>query len=462
MNREQPSPGEHAAESSSEDAQPSETWSAALVSLAVIVPPVAAVLSISLYVLPWPKGASWPGNVAVLVAILVTLLAWAGAAAVLQGSCSAQRADPDAYGTLLTRLEALEAQTGLSGAAAPPPSVHDETTHAAWREVVRCDRAIHQAFGKPGMPWILGTGYVQMWMVLHNLEEAWIELEPWTSLIRDAVLDEARLMGSTLDNRDDLLDQLRLAVQQLGSDAARYLAKLPAVPVPCPPPAAATPPSEAGAATLPSEAGAASASTTSATPPVGETQARAILRSVRHAINEYRDTRRGGLIRARNQLMATVFVTGITVYLLLAIALVQHAPNTAIVGAAACFLVGAGVGLFNRLSAQSASDNAVDDFGLSVARLTLTPVFSGLAAVGGVLLAATVFSTVLGSLGAPPVSSPKSLSLQDIYNLGRDPFNVVVAAVFGLTPSLFLAGIQQQGDRLKADLKSSQASSRGP
>jgi hypothetical protein len=189
---------------------------------------------------------------------------------------------------------------------------------------------------------------------------------------------------------------------------------------------------------------------------------------VRQAINEYRDTRRGGLVRARNQLMATVVVTGITVYLLLALALVLRAPVEAIVGSAVFFLVGASVGLFNRLSGQSASDNAVDDFGLSVARLTLTPVFSGLAAIGGVLLTAMLFSTILTPLTGQQDSSSLSVasqslsqSLDAIFNVVRFPFNIVVAAVFGLTPGLFLAGLQQQSDRLKADLKSSQASSRG-
>jgi hypothetical protein len=442
----------------------------------VIVPQVAAVLTITWYVVPWPRTFHWLSDLAVLLGVLITGAVWALAALIVQPTCTAERADPDTYGTLLGRLEVLEAQAGLSvssSTSAPPvaatqfatadqaadvsPAAEDPRATAK-RELARCGAMVRQLFDQPGVAWVLASGYVHVWMLLHTMDEALIELEPREILIRDALLDEARLAGSALDNRADLLEQLRLAVQHLGPDAAMYLAKQPPTGGPCPPPAAQQDAPSGLAAAAPA------AANNAVTARQGETQARAILRTVRHAINEYRDTRRGGLVRARNQLMATVLVTGITVYLLLALAIALGAAKSAIVGAAAFFLVGAGVGLFNRLSAQSTSDNAVDDFGLSVARLTLTPVFSGLAAIGGVLLTALLFSTILApssATGASAHAAAASQSLVDIYNVGRFPFSLVVAATFGLTPGLFLAGLQQQSDRLKADLKSSQASSRG-
>jgi hypothetical protein len=463
------------------DGQTYGKWTAAFFSLAVLVPQVAAVVSVALYVGDWPHQIAWLSNFAVPIGIALTLFIWALGALVLKESCTAQRMDSDTYGTLLSRLEILEAQAGLTApptstpSASPPapaaPSVaaapartnpvvtqqalDDHGKSAALREVKRSSKAIRAAFRQAGMPWVLATGYVQVWTLLHAMDEALIEIEPCEAVVSDALLDEARLAGSTMDNRDDLLEQLRLAVHHLGPDASAYLVKQPPIKTPCPPPSPSQPPSDGT-----------DAHATPAAACEAQAQARATLRTVRHAINEYRDIRRGGLVRARNQLMATVLVTGITVYLLLGLAILLRAPAEAVVGAVVFFLVGASVGLFNRLAGQSTSDNAVDDFGLSVARLTLTPIFSGLAAIGGVLLTTMLFSGVLTPLTNQSGSTMHGAMSQTIetiyrYTSGGFPFNIVVAAVFGLTPGLFLSGLQQQSDKLKADLKSSQASSRG-
>ena len=50
-----------------------------------------------------------------------------------------------------------------------------------------------------------------------------------------------------------------------------------------------------------------------------------------------------------------------------------------IVSVAAIYLVGTIVGLFNRLAAESGGETSIDDYGLSGARLLLTPALSGLA-----------------------------------------------------------------------------------
>jgi hypothetical protein len=246
----------------------SDKYAAALLLLAILVPPVAAVISIALYVVPWPRDVFWPSALAVPIGILVTGVAWAIGALILQSSCTAQRRDPDTYGTLLGRLQTLEAQAGLTEPAAdsprstppsPPPSLatpppaaasiegvttdavtptltpHDDCGSPALRELARSSGSIRHAFNQSGMSWVLASGYVHVWTLLHCMDEALIAFEPREALIRDALLDEARLSGSTMDNRDDLLEQLRLAVYHLGPDAAQYLAKQPAIRVPCPP-----------------------------------------------------------------------------------------------------------------------------------------------------------------------------------------------------------------------------------
>jgi hypothetical protein len=119
-----------------------------------------------------------------------------------------------------------------------------------------------------------------------------------------------------------------------------------------------------------------------------QAQARAILREVHCAINEYRDGCWNGIIVARNRLLITMMFTGLTAYTLLSIAILMGAQSCAIEAASAFFLVGAIIGLLNQMRSASQHDTAVEDYGLSIARLICAPLFSGLAAIGGVVLMA--------------------------------------------------------------------------
>jgi hypothetical protein len=160
------------------------------------------------------------------------------------------------------------------------------------------------------------------------------------------------------------------------------------------------------------------------------------------------------------------------------------------------FFVGAIIGLFNRLYLDGHTDSGVEDFGLSTARLVSTPLASGLAAVFGVLVSVLLpglLDGVLPASGTPtptpptsaivapspqvafsgasgqlvPVASPsapavqlpgKTVSLGDVFDVQRYPFEVVLAAIFALTPGLLITRLQRQTDKFKADLNSTQAS----
>ena len=94
---------------------------------------------------------------------------------------------------------------------------------------------------------------------------------------------------------------------------------------------------------------------------------------------------------------------------------------------------------------------AVEDYGLFNARLILTPMLSGLAAIGGVL--------IVGLLPAvEPDGNGAGVVLADIFHVTRNQYGIIVAAVFGLTPRLLLDRLRQQTEQYKADLKSSEAS----
>ena len=95
--------------------------------------------------------------------------------------------------------------------------------------------------------------------------------------------------------------------------------------------------------------------------------------------------------------------------------------------ATAVYLIGAGVGLFNRLYKQSKTTAVNDDYGLFTARLLADPQLSGTAAVVGVLV------TFLGSLGAgSAVPDQNPVQFAEVFNLATHPANLILAAVFGL------------------------------
>ncbi len=161
---------------------------------------------------------------------------------------------------------------------------------------------------------------------------------------------------------------------------------------------------------------------------------------------------------ARNHLINTVTFAGFTSYGLFGLAIIADAePETSVAGAT-FFLVGAIVGLFNRLYIESSTSSAVEDYGLSNARLFHTPGFSGLAAVGGVVF------TALLSVTANPTTSLEQLGmgLIDIFNIETYPFRLVIAAIFGLTPNLLLNRLAEQSNRLENDLQSTQGPDRAP
>ncbi len=113
------------------------------------------------------------------------------------------------------------------------------------------------------------------------------------------------------------------------------------------------------------------------------------------------------------------------------------------------FLVGAIAGFFARLQAEWTTDTAVDDFGLSTARLVHIPWISGLAAVGGVLITSVLDNQLMDNI----VSDS---TLNGIFN--SSPALLIVAAIFGLTPDLIIRRLTQQAERYKEDLQSTQAS----
>jgi hypothetical protein len=283
-------------------------------------------------------------------------------------------------------------------------------------------------------------GYVELRRRLHHVEEAQLHDRPLDEIVVQAVEDHMRLSGSTIPKKDELCAHLTRAVRILGPNAVPYLLLDSRTPRDR---AAAAPPTDAAPAS-----------------PTDEALARAILVKVRKAIDDYRDDRRDGLVRARNNLLLTVTVTGALTYAILALTLFRDVSDQAIVALCAFYLVGALVGLFRQLRVASDRDTVVEeDYGLSFARLVHTPLFSGLAAVGGAYLAPTLSGALLTM--TTPTSSVETPQLSAIFDLTSNQVGLLVAAVFGLTPNLLILRLQKQAESYKTDLKSSEPAERG-
>jgi hypothetical protein len=267
-----------------------------------------------------------------------------------------------------------------------------------------------------------------------------VELEPPSAVLRGGEADLLKIQGSAIggSTQPNLLERLQQALQVI--EAAATSAALPQAQ-----PSSASNP-------LPT--------------PSNEVDARATLREMRHTVNDFRDDRWDGLVRARNHLLAALAVTGVFTFLLLALALSGHGPASGagaaaalqdpIFAAAGFYLVGAVVGLFKRLSDESDSAADVEDYGLGTARLLLTPVLSGLAAVGGAFIVGMVPALVNGQFA----SNPPNLS--SIFVLGQNPYGLVFAAIFGLSPSLLISAIGKAADQYKLDIRNSEAAQSPP
>ena len=171
---------------------------------------------------------------------------------------------------------------------------------------------------------------------------------------------------------------------------------------------------------------------------------RGVLLEVSQAVDEFRDGRWDGIIRQRNQLIDTIALLGAFAYGLLVFgALSSVVRGSAILAAIVYFLVGGAVGLLNRGESDAGTDTAVEDFGLTRARLVLLPLASGLAGVLGVVF--------VGSLNT------QAVDLGRLFDLQQQQGSLLVAAASGLAPKPLLDRLTKQAEQYKADVQSTEA-----
>jgi hypothetical protein len=445
----------------------------------VVVAPMLIILAVlSIYIgslspsAPPSPPSNCAGMQALLYGMLLGLLGWAVVVLMTKRSVTIHRANPAVYRELYSRFKTAQHQVCVlnqkleekyqtkndPNRSSPPRqdavADKDDDTFAnegilyAREEVTACLAGLKEVLDDVNLEqqnsknpriqdWVEGSGYITTWEQLHRVEEGLILLGPLESVIADGYNDVLRLEGSNIDNRSTLLMHLQDNLKILEA----RLRKVPiAIPIEKAP------------------QGQKSESTQDSRPPVAveEVLARQAVRHVRRAINQFRDESRRGLVQARNRLLKTVTMTGLVSFLLMALAVVMCADRKNIVAATAFYLVGAIMGLFNQLYLDGSTEAVTEDYGLATARLIHTLLISGLAALGGVLVIPML--TVLVNTSAAGTATPTAaLNLTRLLDLTQQPFSLVLAAIFGLSPVVLISRLQQEAEQYKSDLKGTEA-----
>jgi hypothetical protein len=364
----------------------------------------------SIGVVAWALGAGdsvSPGEAFVLGTV-VGIVVWVVLAVPLRRLASPRHANSGVYRGLAARHKELASVAGTVD------SKHDRE---AWAILQASLESLESTLAEDGTrgdgsSWAGGAAYVVVFNVLHRAEQALTMLLPEPDVVRQALYERSCLLGSKIANADEHVSRLEHAVCALGG--GEYL--------PGPRPVA----------------------------PGGDQRlARGVVQDAQATVDEFRDTRRRGLVRARNRLFATVVFTGLVAYAGLGLALLAGAGKTQVVAGATFYLIGGSVGLFRQLRLAASTDTVTEeDFGLGMVRLVHIPLASGLAAVGGVVV--TAYLTALNSAQDVP-------DLSTVFDIGASPLGLISAAVFGFTPSLLASSLQNRADKWKEELKSSAA-----
>jgi hypothetical protein len=439
-----------------------EGFLAATWVFAPLFPPIAAVVSVVAYLVAQEDSAhagipQHPID-AVYLGIAAAAFGWMLSAFPGAQLARRDRAQMRVYQDLLQRHRVLAARVGSEMHTSKKSNT--APTKALCEASAVLSDVGHQLVGAesagPALRWVLANGYSNIARELHRAEEALIVIESDAEIVGDALHDDLSLEDSGLKNRFTLRRVIRDAMPAISEAAADSLLR----PVPALPQTAAL-----------------LARAQAATKPLSKDEAREALREVRFAINDYRDDIIDSFARGRNRVIWTFLAVSLTTYVMLGLGLLGGLPKGALVTVSALYLIGSLVGLFSRLRIESSRPSTNEDYGLYLARLLTGPLLSGLAGVAGVYLVAQAPALLgpvaeIGSTSASPAPLPspspaeaiaaaaneavQPKSLAEIYDLAANRLAPAVSAVFGLTPGLLTARLQQQVDRLERDLQRSE------
>jgi hypothetical protein len=425
-----------------------KAYIATLAAMGIIVHAIASVVTVVLYFLLPPSSPVWfaPlfGAISTYIAFLFIALICYPYLGTVKGASTRN------YGLLSSRLCQLRARLdalNISEATLTASGAGDYK-HVARIEAYRCYERTEWYLRnhRTGLRWVTAMGYLNAWSLLHRAEEALIKVEPPQMTFRGAMHDKLAIQNSTIDKRDELLNKLIQAVTDLYPAGAVYFKEhqpdhddeiLHNI-------------AEAINKMLTTQ-DQININTRETKSPEQQDAARMTLSEVRRTLNEFRDNLWEGLIRERNHLLNTVGVTGLVTHILLCITIVMSGTKglPLIMAATAFYMVGAVSGLFGRFYNEVNTNTAIDDFGLSLARLIATPLLSGLAGIGGVIITLVLSDTL---------TSTASITLESMFKI--DLGSLLTAAAFGLAPNLIISGLQQRTAKYATDLQKSKGGGR--
>jgi hypothetical protein len=410
----------------------SKTFAGALLLFLPITPIIATITSIVIFVIPWSKvrPSGWEASLSFLGPFLpllfgtgIALLFWLLLSLICVRYTAVNCASIESFNAIIDHLVDLDDAIDtikIASSGTQDPDLASEEKSEIQEKLQSYKNKILDSLGRSSISWITGTGYINLWKLINNAEETLFLVMPTARAISFAVEDEMRLDQSKIETRTEWINKLRTAVKNLDEKAVDYLKPASGAQKPAS--------GEETANSLNSD-------------PKAQKNARAILQLVRKTLNDFNTKSWSGLITARNQLVCTMILLGLTTYVAVEFVILTPVKTDYFVVATILALIGALAGLFGRLYSESQSDSAIDDYRLAAARLIVTPLLSGLAAVIGVMVVAKVSA------------------LHDLYSFKGILVNCVIAATFGLTPNLLMNQLQKKSEEYKSNLQSTKPTS---
>ena len=440
-------------------------YGASLLGIGVIIPVIAALITLIFYLSfnllsPFSFLTILEGGWrALLFGVFFAGVIWVVLPTLYSSFVFPQKANARSYRALKGRLHELESRLGINEFSGKQKK---SLTLEERKRAVRFDpderlfalSALDEAYGSytrvseeieephPDLRWMLGTGYIKVWRMLHRAEEALVQFEPVAQVIRSTIRTNVRIQNSSIGNRIPLLRLSRQAVKNADSTAGlatvtRYISSNVSF-------------NEQKAVALAALINVEDKGGVSSNASFNGKQvmARVAARLVRQVFNEYRDDLWRELVQKRNLLLGQILVTGIATYILLCFAIFISNPTT-IIEATFCYIVGSIAGLIRPLLRILKRDTAIDDYGFSWTYVMASCLFSGLMAVFGLL--------VIGRLDIPDLSSVDLLTTW-LHVFGSNQLaNIPIAVFFGLLSNLYFRGFVQRIEKIESDLLQSNA-----
>lgn len=349
-------------------------------------------------------------EVAVLIGLAFAALVGVVATFATAGRSTPQTANSRAFAQVMDRVRALRVRIECvggsvkAGTADPCQGLNEATAQLLAVEERLCLVGPGAQSRAIDPTWTTASAYQDLWNGIHRAEEALVCYASHDELLALAASDTLRVASSSLSS--SLSAELEKVAKQLQGAA--------------------------------------------------DDKAAAIrLRAIHRAINEFRDGRWDGLITARKHLVRSALMTAWTAFGVLILAVALGASRDSIAAGGVFFLVGALVGLLAQVRSDARRNDVVEDYGLASARLYQTVLASGLAGVAGVLLMPIALDLSGGSNGT-------GASLATVFDVTRNPGQLLLAGVFGLSPQLLFDRLGASADQYKAQLSSTQVASSGP